>query len=191
MLVNVARRLAEPAEKLLTQSFRFAGWVVGRTAAPVFSFVRTTGRPVVRTLSALSPIATDALWKLLPGSSPNRQADPKLATPPRPTHVAVVPTVADAPSPAAAHAEADARLAGSSSASARAAAAAHDDLPVADWDGLTIVTIRQRTRTLGDADILTLLAYERAHAARPAVVLNLENRLAKLQHANGAQPAQA
>jgi hypothetical protein len=190
VLVNLARRLAEPAEKLLTQSFRFAGWVVGRAAAPVFSFVRTTGRPVVRTLSALSPIATEALWKLLPGSPPNRPAGPKLATPPRPTHVAVVPTVADAPSPAAAHAEADARLAGSSSARA-AAEASHDDLPVADWDGLTIAAIRRRTRTLGDADILMLLAYERAHAARPAVVLNLENRLAKLQPANGAQPARA
>ena len=156
-LGDVARRLAEPAEKLLTHSFRFAGWVVGRAAGPIISFVGTTGRPVVRMLSALSPIATEKIWRLLPHPGPT-QRRANVVVPPqppaRPPHVATVP-------------------------------------PPADWDGLTIAAIRQRTRTLGAADILALLAYERAHAARPAVILNLENRLAKLQHANGAQPAQA
>ena len=192
-LVDLARRLAEPAEKLLTHSFRFAGWVVGRAAGPVFSFVGTTSRPVVRTLSALSPIAAEKIWRLLPLTGPRLRPEAVVVPPQqpaRPPNVATVPPPTGAPSPAAAHAEANALLAEAGPART-AATAAHDDLPLAGWDGLTIAAIRQRTRTLGAADILALLAYERAHAARPAVILNLENRLAKLPHANGAQPAQA
>lgn len=185
-LVDVARRLGEPAEKLLTQSFRFAGWVVGRAAGPVFNFVGTTSRPVIRTLSALSPIAAETIWKLLPHIGPAQRRETVVVPPPQPAQPPNVPPPTGAPSPAAAHAEANALLAESGTA----ATAAHDELPLAGWDGLTIAAIRQRTRTLGAADILALLAYERAHAARPAVILNLENRLAKLQHANGAQPAQ-
>lgn len=185
MLTDVARRVADPAEKLLTQSFRFAGWVVGRTAGPVFRLALTAGRPAVETLSKLSPAAAERVWAFLPGHRPGQQpATPTPVTPPRPAHVAVVPTAAGAPTPAAAHAEAAALLAEVSPEAAKAATAA-DSLPVANWDGLTIAAIRQRTRALPDQDVLTLLAYERAHAARPAVILNLENRLAKLQRVSG------
>lgn len=147
MLIDVARGLAEPAEKLLTQSFRFVGWVIGRAAAPVFSTISTAGRPAARTLSTLSPAAAEALWAFLPGTGPAR-----------PTMSAASP-------------------------------GQHDDLPVANWDGLAIAAIRQRTAALGEDDILTLLAYERAHASRPAVLLTLQNRLAKRQRQDGTQPA--
>lgn len=185
MLIDVARRVADPAEKLLTQSFRFAGWVVGRTAGPVFRLARTAGRPAVHTLAKISPTAADTLWTLLPGRRPARPATRTPATPPKPTNGATVPSPAGPPTPAAAHAEAAALLSEVSPETAKPTTA-HDDLPVTNWDGLTIAAIRQRTRALPDQDILTLLAYERAHAARPAVILNLENRLAKLQQLNGA-----
>ena len=187
MLTDVARRVADPAEKLLTHSFRFAGWVVGRTAGPVFRLARTAGRPVVHTLAKVSPAAAETLWTLLPGRRPAQPATPTPVTPPKPTHVATVPSPAGAPTPAAAHAEAAALLSEISPDAAKATAS-HNDLPVKNWDGLTIAAIRQRTRSLPDQDILTLLAYERAHASRPAVILNLENRLAKLQRLNGATP---
>ncbi|MFG1920316.1 hypothetical protein [Cryptosporangium sp. NPDC048952] len=188
MLTDVVRRVADPAEKLLTQSFRFAGWVVGRTAGPVFRLVSSAGRPAVHTLAKISPAAAETLWSFLPGRRPPTQpATPTPATPPKPTHVATVPSPAGAPTPAAAHAEAAALLAEVNPDSAKITSAP-GDLPVQNWDGLTIAAIRQRTRSLSDQDILTLLAYERAHAARPAVILNLENRLAKLQRVNGAAP---
>ena len=184
MLTDVARRVADPAEKLLTQSFRFAGWVVGRTAGPVFRVVTTAGRPVVHTLSKVSPSAAEKLWMLLPGRRPTPEARESTPTPTpepvRPPHVATVPSPEGAPTPAAAHAEAAALLAEVTPDDATAPAT-HADLPVKNWDGLTIAAIRQRTRSLSDQDVLTLLAYERAHAARPAVILNLENRIAKLQ----------
>ncbi|GAA0264898.1 hypothetical protein [Cryptosporangium japonicum] len=188
MLTDVARRVADPAEKLLTQSFRLAGWVVGRTAGPVFRLVGHAGRPAVQTLAKISPAAAETLWSFLPGRRPVEQpATPTPVTPPRPTHVATVPSPAGAPTPAAAHAEAAALLSEVTPDAAKAATAP-ESLPVKNWDGLTIAAIRQRTRSLSDQDILTLLAYERAHAARPAVILNLENRLAKLQRVNGATP---
>jgi hypothetical protein len=190
VLTDVARRVADPAEKLLTQSFRFAGWVVGRTAAPVFKLVASASRPAVHTLAKVSPAAAETLWSLLPGRRPTPEpATPTTpAQPPkpvRPPHVATVPSPEGTPTPAAAHAEAAALLAEVSPDAAKADTAQHD-LPVPNWDGLTIAVIRQRTRSLSDQDLLTLLAYERAHAARPAVILNLENRLAKLQRVNGS-----
>jgi hypothetical protein len=170
VLTDVARRVADPAEKLLTQSFRLARWVVGRTAGPVFRLVGHAGRPAVETLAKISPSAAETLWSFLPGRRPAAQpVTPTPATPPRPAHVATVPSPAGAPTPAAAHAEAAALLS--------------EVTPDA-----AIAAIRQRTRSLSDQDVLTLLAYERAHAARPAVILNLENRLAKLHQANGATP---
>jgi len=192
VLTDVARRVADPAEKLLTQSFRFAGWVVGRTAAPVFKLAVTATRPAVHTLAKVSPAAAESLWSLLPGRRPApRPATPTQPTQPpqpvRPPHVATVPSPEGAPTPAAAHAEAAALLA-EVTPDATKAATAQDELPVKNWDGLTIAAIRQRTRSLSDQDILTLLAYERAHAARPAVILNLENRIAKLQRVNGSTP---
>ncbi|SHN06569.1 hypothetical protein [Cryptosporangium aurantiacum] len=195
MLTDVARRVADPAEKLLTKTFRFAGWVVGRTAAPLFSLVRTAGRPAVHTLAKVSPAAAETLWSLLPGhrpeaAKPTQPATPPTPTPVRPAHVAKVPSAEGAPTPAAAHAEAAALLAEVSPDAAKSLTA-NDELPVKNWDGLTIAAIRQRTRSLSDQDILTLLAYERAHASRPAVILNLENRLAKLHRVNGATATQS
>lgn len=57
------------------------------------------------------------------------------------------------------------------------------DLPVQGWDELSIAAVRQRIHSLGTQDVALLLAYEREHASRPAVVLSLERRLARLADA--------
>ncbi len=83
--------------------------------------------------------------------------------------------------PADAHAAAEAALAEAAAAGDLPGdGVVREDLPVDNWDGLTIAVVRQRVRSLGLADVRLLLAYEREHAARPAVLLTLERRLTKL-----------
>lgn len=65
------------------------------------------------------------------------------------------------------------------------------DLPVTDWDHLTLGSLRARLARLAVEDLLVLLAYERAHAARPAVVTMLQNRVAKVQAETVTVPADA
>lgn len=56
----------------------------------------------------------------------------------------------------------------------------HADLPLADYDHLTLGSLRGRLRRLDPVDLGTLRDYERAHANRLPVVTMLENRLRKL-----------
>lgn len=63
----------------------------------------------------------------------------------------------------------------------------NDALPLPDYDQLSDKTLEHRIRSLDQDQLRTLLEYERAHAARPAVELLLENRLRQL--ADGAEPS--
>jgi hypothetical protein len=65
-------------------------------------------------------------------------------------------------------------------------APAHEDLPLPDYDHLPIGSLAARIRTLDPAGIEQLLAYERAHADRPQVLLFLQRRREEL--AQGAAP---
>lgn len=56
----------------------------------------------------------------------------------------------------------------------------HAELPLADYDHLTLGALRSRLAKLEAADLVQLLDYERAHAHRLPVVLLFENRLRKL-----------
>ena len=60
-------------------------------------------------------------------------------------------------------------------------APSHDELPLADYDHLTLGSLRGRLRALSIEDLVTLRAYEAAHADRLAVVTMFDNRLAKLR----------
>ena len=53
-------------------------------------------------------------------------------------------------------------------------------LPLSNYDELTIASLRARLRVLSVSQITTLLEYERAAQARPAVITMFERRLAKL-----------
>ena len=57
---------------------------------------------------------------------------------------------------------------------------AHDDLPLPDYDHLTLGALRGRMRSLDLPALLQLRDYERATARRLPVVTMLDNRIAKL-----------
>ena len=54
------------------------------------------------------------------------------------------------------------------------------DLPIENYDGLSLASIRARLPRLDSVDVRDLIDYETAHAARLPVLTMLENRLAKL-----------
>ena len=57
---------------------------------------------------------------------------------------------------------------------------AHADLPLADFDHLTVPQLRGRLRTLELAELVQLRDYEQAHAHRLPVLTMLDNRVATL-----------
>jgi hypothetical protein len=63
----------------------------------------------------------------------------------------------------------------------------HDQLPLPDYDQLTVGALTSRIRALDVQGLTTLLEYERAHANRVQVVTIMETRLSGLQ--DGAQPS--
>ena len=62
-----------------------------------------------------------------------------------------------------------------------------DALPIPDYDHLPVAGLGHRIRSLGSADITTLLTYEQAHGNRLPVVQVLQVRLDEL--AAGATPS--
>ncbi|WP_017624109.1 hypothetical protein [Nocardiopsis chromatogenes] len=60
-------------------------------------------------------------------------------------------------------------------------APAAEDLPVPNYDGLTLPSIRARLRKLTIDEVRLLRAYEVAHQERPEFVKMYDNRIAKLQ----------
>jgi hypothetical protein len=55
------------------------------------------------------------------------------------------------------------------------------ELPVANWDELSLGSIRARLSRLSEADLVTLHAHEETHNARPDVLSMLANRLIKIR----------
>ena len=62
---------------------------------------------------------------------------------------------------------------------------AHDDLPVVDYDHLTLPALRARLVRLDLTSLIQLRDYEKAHANRLPVVTMLDNRIAKVTGSNG------
>jgi hypothetical protein len=54
-------------------------------------------------------------------------------------------------------------------------------LPVANYDGLTIASLRARLRNLDPPQLRVLIDYEKAHAGRGDVLTMFERRIAKLE----------
>jgi hypothetical protein len=88
-------------------------------------------------------------------------AEPETAVAPEPT----APAVAE---PAAAEPEASA---GPETSSA---------LPLANYEELSVASLRARLRNLSNDDLSQLMAYERAHQDRPEVIKMFQNRLIKM-----------
>jgi hypothetical protein len=70
-------------------------------------------------------------------------------------------------------------------ASASADTAGPARLPVPNYDDLSLASLRARLRNLDSGQVGTLLDYEQAHAARPAVLVMFERRISKLETGQG------
>jgi hypothetical protein len=64
------------------------------------------------------------------------------------------------------------------------ATALGEDLPVPNYDQLSVASLRARLRVLDAGQVQTLLDYENAHESRPAVITLFERRLIKLSEGN-------
>jgi len=53
-------------------------------------------------------------------------------------------------------------------------------LPLANYDELSVASLRARLRNLTNDDLTQLMAYEKAHQDRPEVIKMFQNRLAKM-----------
>jgi hypothetical protein len=58
----------------------------------------------------------------------------------------------------------------------------HDTLPLADYDHMTLGSLRGRLRSLSMEELVAVRDYEKSHADRLPVVTLLDNRIAKLVH---------
>jgi hypothetical protein len=67
---------------------------------------------------------------------------------------------------------------------AQPATTAGQALPVANYDQLSVASLRARLRVLDAGQVQALLDYENVHESRPAVITMFERRLAKLGEGN-------
>ena len=67
----------------------------------------------------------------------------------------------------------------------------HDELPLPDYDHMTLGSLRGRLRSLDLEQLVVVRDYEKAHADRLPVVTMLDNRIAKLATDATAEPAGA
>jgi hypothetical protein len=104
--------------------------------------------------------------------------DPEPAAPHQPAEIPEAAKAAGAPG--AATAEADAAVADAVQTEQIPVAPTRDELPIADFDSVSVPSLRSRLRTLTVADLAILREYEQAHAHRLPVVTMLDNRIAKL-----------
>jgi len=71
---------------------------------------------------------------------------------------------------------------------------AHDELPLPDYDHMTLGSLRGRMRAMSVEHLMQVRSYEKAHADRLPILTMLDNRIAKLAidtAAHGSIPASA
>ena len=120
---------------------------------------------------AVREAAADAIQETLPeAEQPKGEPTPK-ATEPDATRIdtAATPDVVQAVE----------KVAGDTPAPAR------EDLPLADYDSMTLGSLRGRLRSLDVDQLVQLRAYEKSKADRLPVVTMLDNRIAKLAAGEG------
>jgi hypothetical protein len=114
---------------------------------------------------------------------------PETAAPETVTPETVTPETKSAPATAGGHVkvlppeetpEAPAASASTVTPEDTPAAAASAELPVPNYDDLTIASLRARLRNLSADQLAQLVAYEKSHANRADVITMFERRIAKL-----------
>ena len=197
---NVARSAAELPGLAISVAAR-AAQLVGEGAA----LVRREG-PVSAAQTA-AWAAVGEVWSvagrlvpgpLTPGQHTPRPSPPSTVTPAStvtPTSTASPPSPSpaarEAGAPGVATAVADAAAADLAGAggSPNGASMQAADLPLADFDHMTLGSLRGRLRTLSVEDLVVLRAYEEEHARRLQVITMLENRIARLRSQHNQQPS--
>jgi hypothetical protein len=97
------------------------------------------------------------------------------------TQTAPTPAAAAAPSTSSPPAPAATAVTAVAAARTAVAAPAAGDLPVPNYDELSVASLRARMRNLDPAQLRALAAYERSHAARAVVLAMFERRIAKVE----------
>lgn len=110
-------------------------------------------------------------------TAPETTAEPEAVVVPE--AVAVTETAA-APATAQPAAEAVAEAVAKPEPEAAAKPATTAELPLANYDELTVASLRARLRNLSNDDLGQLRAYEEAHQNRPEVIKMFQNRLIKM-----------
>jgi hypothetical protein len=124
--------------------------------------------------ASIPDAVTDAAPDVAPSEPPRAAPD----APPEAAVLAGAPGTADA---AVARAE---RAVGSTVADG--ASLCRDELPLEDYDHLTLPALRARLTRLDLSSLVQLRDYEKAHANRLPVVTMLDNRIAKVTSSNGS-----
>jgi hypothetical protein len=141
-------------------------------------------KPATAEASASAPAAAPETAAPADTAAPVVAAAPEAAAP-----VAAAPVAATAPEAATAPVDAAPEAAASVDAAAPVAAAAPEvaatpedssALPLANYDALTIASLRARLRNLSADQLTQLIDYEKAHANRAEVVTMFERRIMKL-----------
>ncbi len=128
--------------------------------------------PAATTTTTLTRVPTEPV-PVEPAAAPPPEPEPEL---PKAAVIAGAPGAADE---AVARAE---RALGSTDG----ASLGHDELPVDDYDHLTLPALRARLPRIDLTGLMQLREYEKAHANRLPVVTMLENRIAKVTASNGS-----
>jgi hypothetical protein len=89
-------------------------------------------------------------------------------------------TVADPEAAATAEPETSAAPQASAGTETPAATVPSGALPLANYDELSVASLRARLRNLTNDDLTQLMAYEKAHQDRPEVIKMFQNRLVKM-----------
>jgi hypothetical protein len=89
-------------------------------------------------------------------------------------------TVADPEAAATAEPETSAAPQASAGTETPAATEPSGALPLANYDELSVASLRARLRNLTNDDLTQLMAYEKAHQDRPEVIKMFQNRLVKM-----------
>jgi hypothetical protein len=141
--------------------------------APAATATETTAEP--DTVVAESTAETDAETE---PDTATAVAEPTTAAEPAAEPAAVAADTAAEPVAVAAEPETEPET------TTEAAAAVESDtavaLPLANYDELTVASLRARLRNLSNDDITQLVAYEQAHQDRPEVIKMFKNRLIKM-----------
>jgi len=96
----------------------------------------------------------------------------------------VAETIATPETPAAPEATSEPETAAAAEATAGPETSASPDassaLPLANYDELSVASLRARLRNLSNDDLTLLMTYEKAHQNRPEVIKMFQNRLIKM-----------